>query len=37
MLMLSEVLGNVEVLEDQGRVVRQPGDVIRYARTVTET
>lgn len=32
-LMLSEVLGNVEVLEDQGRVQAVAGDVVRYART----
>ncbi|MGV3622844.1 MAG: MBL fold metallo-hydrolase [Archangium sp.] len=37
MLMLSEVLGNIEVLEDKGRVERQPGDVIRYARTGSDS
>ncbi|MFO0600766.1 MAG: MBL fold metallo-hydrolase [Myxococcaceae bacterium] len=29
-LMLSELLANVEVLEDAGRVVREDGDVVRY-------
>lgn len=29
-LMLSEVLANVEVLEDQGRVRAQPGEIVRY-------
>ena len=35
MLMLSEVLGNLEVLEDQGKIRRERADVVRYARTVT--
>ncbi|MFT3841367.1 MAG: MBL fold metallo-hydrolase [Myxococcaceae bacterium] len=29
-LMLSEVLGNLEVMEDQGRIEREPGELIRF-------
>lgn len=30
-LMLSEVLANVEVMEDQGRVTALAGEIVRYA------
>jgi glyoxylase-like metal-dependent hydrolase (beta-lactamase superfamily II) len=33
-LMLSEVLANLEVLEDRGRVTAKPGEIVRYTADV---